>query len=545
MSENLGDAVLKLGVDDSQLQKGLADSESKTRKTLDGASAKMRSAGTKLSLGLTLPILAFGKVAAAELTEIQTANAQTEASLRRIGTGALVSVAGVQKLSESLQSQSGIDDQLIQTSANLLLTLGNLNVKTAEGKKNFEDSTTAIVNWAEATGTDPVAASKMLAKALADPEKGMSKLGRAGIILSKQQEAMVKKMVAAGDTAGAQGIIIEAVGKKFDGAANLTNSDKWNIAKDKIAGVGAELLVTLTPALTKLADVVSKATDKFNTLGDDTKKYIAIGIALLAMLGPLLLALSAMTAIVGAATTVWGALTAVWGVAATVGSALAAVVAAITLPMLVVAAAVIALIAVGVLLYKNWDKIKAFASKAWNGVKAVVLSVGAAIKAGLLAYWSQTKANFSAVWNGIKAAASAIGGGIKAALMKPFDALKSVPAKMLSLGKQIIQSLARGIRSIHIPMPHFSASVSKKKIGGVSVPIPDIDVDWYAKGGIFNRPSIIGVGEKGPEAVVPLDKLGKMGGGQTIVQNFTGEPDMFAASRMAAFAFRTAGLGRA
>lgn len=34
-----------------------------------------------------------------------------------------------------------------------------------------------------------------------------------------------------------------------------------------------------------------------------------------------------------------------------------------------------------------------------------------------------------------------------------------------------------------------------------------INVNWYAQGGIFNSPSVIGVGEAGPEAVIPLDKL--------------------------------------
>lgn len=45
---------------------------------------------------------------------------------------------------------------------------------------------------------------------------------------------------------------------------------------------------------------------------------------------------------------------------------------------------------------------------------------------------------------------------------------------------------------------------------------------WYGKGGIFNRPTIIGVGEAGPEAVVPLNKT-NMGG--DIVLNFTAELD--------------------
>ncbi|BDR81652.1 hypothetical protein N072000002_18350 [Clostridium tetani] len=37
--------------------------------------------------------------------------------------------------------------------------------------------------------------------------------------------------------------------------------------------------------------------------------------------------------------------------------------------------------------------------------------------------------------------------------------------------------------------------------------VPKFDVNWYAQGGIFNAPSIIGVGEAGTEAVLPIDIL--------------------------------------
>lgn len=36
--------------------------------------------------------------------------------------------------------------------------------------------------------------------------------------------------------------------------------------------------------------------------------------------------------------------------------------------------------------------------------------------------------------------------------------------------------------------------------------LPKLSVSWYAQGGIFNSPRIIGVGERGPEAVVPLSE---------------------------------------
>ena len=57
----------------------------------------------------------------------------------------------------------------------------------------------------------------------------------------------------------------------------------------------------------------------------------------------------------------------------------------------------------------------------------------------------------------------------------------------------------------HIPLPHLKIKGSfDLKPPGLSV--PSVGVDWYAKGGVFNQPAVIGVGDV-PEAVIPLSKL--------------------------------------
>jgi hypothetical protein len=70
--------------------------------------------------------------------------------------------------------------------------------------------------------------------------------------------------------------------------------------------------------------------------------------------------------------------------------------------------------------------------------------------------------------------------------------------------------------------------------GKTSVSYPDLNVSsfkWFAEGGIFNDPTIIGIGDsKGPEAAVPLDmmwrQLGKefdkhLGNGATVTNYIT------------------------
>ena len=55
----------------------------------------------------------------------------------------------------------------------------------------------------------------------------------------------------------------------------------------------------------------------------------------------------------------------------------------------------------------------------------------------------------------------------------------------------------------HIAVPHFSMSGSFNAKSGS---VPSVSVSWYQTGAVFDSPSIIGVGENGREAVMPLEK---------------------------------------
>lgn len=57
-------------------------------------------------------------------------------------------------------------------------------------------------------------------------------------------------------------------------------------------------------------------------------------------------------------------------------------------------------------------------------------------------------------------------------------------------------------------------------LGGKGFQVPDIPM--LAQGGIVNKATLAIIGESGPEAVIPLDRMGSMGGGSNVTINVNG-----------------------
>lgn len=86
--------------------------------------------------------------------------------------------------------------------------------------------------------------------------------------------------------------------------------------------------------------------------------------------------------------------------------------------------------------------------------------------------------------------------------------------KFKSIGEEAAKGITDGLKNMKFPdiaIPHFE--IKYDTWGSDAKPWkdmglqgrPEVDVNWYARGGIFDSPQIIGVGEQGREAVVPLE----------------------------------------
>lgn len=129
-------------------------------------------------------------------------------------------------------------------------------------------------------------------------------------------------------------------------------------------------------------------------------------------------------------------------------------------------------------------------SGAWNVITSVV---GGAIN-GVV----------TTVQNGLNTALSVVQGifnGIESAIDGAMNGAKNIVSGVIDAIKGFFNFR---ISWPHIPLPHINYELIEVPLLG-QIPNPaTLSVEWYAKGGIFNGPSVIGVGEAGPEAVVPL-----------------------------------------
>ena len=234
------------------------------------------------------------------------------------------------------------------------------------------------------------------------------------------------------------------------------------------AQVGSQLAGYLAPALEKVVDLVGKFANWLSKLSPETLTVIATIAGLLAVLAPLLITIGKVATGIGAIIKVVNLLSGSVGLLSS----------GTLLPIIAVIAAVVA---AGILLYKNWDKIKKAASLLGNKIKSV--------------------------WTAIKTATKTAWTTIRDAVTKPFttayDKVKKIIDKIKGWFPIKLGNLFKGIK-----LPHFDVEWSTITAFGKSIDFPSgFDIDWYKKGGIFNSPSLIGVGEAGSEAVVPLDKF--------------------------------------
>ena len=268
------------------------------------------------------------------------------------------------------------------------------------------------------------------------------------------------------------GASLKALGDEAEGLGLIMSQDMVDDANalqdsiDRMKGrteqafltMGASLASSLVPAFEKVLDVVTKVVQWFANLDGGTQQTILVILALIASISPLAGLISQITTVV---------------------MGLSSAFAFITSPIGIVIGIIGALIAIGVLLWKNWDTIKEKAS-----------------------------ALFSSISN-------------------TFDRIKSAISDKINSAKEAVHNAIERIKSFF----KFEWSLPKLKLPHISISgsfslmpprVPHFSIDWYSKamknGMILNNPTIFGMmdgkllggGESGSETIVGTNSLMSM-----------------------------------
>jgi hypothetical protein len=464
------------------------DSAIREFKKLETAGEKAQFAIKKAAVPAAAALAGLGIVAVDAVKAFMEDDkaAQLLATSLRNTTGATDSqIASVEKFITQTSIAAAVADDELRPAFDKLVR-GTGDVTKAQDLMNL------ALDISAGTGKDLGAVSDALSKAFN---------GQLGPL--KKLDPALAGLIANGATADE---VFAALGDTFKGAASTsanTASGKMKSFtiqmgefKESIGAAVFPIVDKLLPAFKSVADFVTNNTTLVVTLG--------------AVIGGLAVAIIA----VNAATTAWAATT---KAAAAIQAAFNAIMAAN--PIFLIGAAIVAVIAILVLLQKEfgifdgvirvvgaafgavWGAIKSvfdWVKNNWPLILAVITGPFGLAIAFVVKFKDDIMGVFSLIYNGIKATMGFVADVISAPFKAAFRAVASLWNN--TIGK------------LSFKVPSWVPG-----IGGSGFDVPDIPM--LAEGGIVTGPTLAMIGEAGPEAVIPLSKMGGMGGGITVNVN--------------------------
>lgn len=292
---------------------------------------------------------------------------------------------------------------------------------------------------------------------------------------------------------------LEKYNLEFVDEETLQRANEFNDELDTIKAIGlvalesigAELAGYLAPALAKVVDLIGRFANWISQLDPRILTVIGVIGGLVAAIAPVLLIAGKFAF----------AISSISGLMAMLGTSFGAVAAAVAPWILAIGAA----IAIGVLLYKHWDEIKAKAIQVWEFIKSIITARIDAVKLAIQTAISVIQAAWDKL-SSIPGKVSAIFERVKSAITTPINSARDKIKSIIDKIKSFFPFNVGKILDLKIPHIKISGGKAPWGIGGKGE-LPSFNVDWYASGGIFNSAQLIGVGEAGAEAVLPLDRL--------------------------------------
>ena len=342
------------------------------------------------------------------------------------------------------------------------------------------------------------------------------------------EEDFNKKLASCNNEAEREKLVREALGGIYDEAAekyekNAEDVLAQNDAQRKLNDTLGERGKTMAPINQLLADL---AADVLKDLAPKIQDFVDKH-------GPEIKNILEKVAefvgdIIGFLVDHWDTVIAIAGIIIGIATAIGILNAALTIytliitPHVLLIAAIIAgivlLVAAIVLLITHWDKVKEAVGKAVDKIKEKAGELKDKVKEKITELVDKVKEKAGELKDKVKEKITEMVDkvkekvkGVKDKLTKPF---KDARDKIKEIVDKIKGFFSFKIEFPKIKLPHFSIKPKGWKVGDLlEGSIPKLGIDWYAKGGVFEKPTAFGMnggnmmvgGEAGAEAIVPLE----------------------------------------
>jgi len=348
-----------------------------------------------------------------------------------------------------------------------------------------------------------------------------------------------------------------SVESTFDGMADPIDNVSIMMNNLKLAGADlfGQLQEMLLPVAIQLIGWLQQAVEWFSGLSSGMKQTIIIVLAIVAAIGPLVMWIGTLVSTLGGMVLVVGKAIPFLAKLGPIFTGIRTALALLTGPI-GIAIAIITLL--GVVIYKNWDTIKAKTIQIFSAISVFFTAVWASMKVGFVNFVSSAAAKFGefrakaqaifsaagsimsnltssakasvvsiisnlvsdgvsrftslksriqSIFESIHSTASSIFSRVKSAITNPIETAKSTVLGIIDRIKNAFSNM-----KITIPkpkLPSVSVSMGTRSFMGAEIPVPKFDIKWFKTGGVsgvFNKKAILGNAGFGDvaEAIVPF-----------------------------------------
>lgn len=381
----------------------------------------------------------------------------------------------IMKYTKSLSNLVGIDDEILNSIVRGWLAVPELAGKGVDGLK---DLVKVVADVAAGTGKDIAAIGMIFTKVAGDEETAMSKLARAGIVLSNSQKQIYEDTLATSGEIAAQDKLIEILGETYAGAAEAA-ANPFDVLSQNVANLQEDLGVYLLPALQKFIDKMREFIEKHGPEMEVAFQRVGE---------------FAMTVVEA-----FGDFADWWaenpdlfngiviGLAGVTAGMIALNIAMAANPIGLVIALLIGVAAAVGFAATNMNRYATYFVGLWDFMRGGVLNA------------------VQVIYNAVAGMVNSIVDGINriVSVINLFGGSLELVGKMADINLGGTGIATQGAAAMNSTFLFGGASGGPVRPQG---PMP------FAEGGIVTSPVVGLVGEAGPEAIIPLDRLGKMGG---------------------------------